>query len=254
MNPIVIKNLVKKFGPVTAISDLSLEIEAHEIFALLGPDGSGKTTTSRILAAVMDPTGGEAKVASFDVRRESEKIKEKIGYMPQAFGLYPDLSIEENIDFYADIYGISRRDRLPRMNRLLDFTGLAPFVKRLAGRLSGGMKQKLALTCALIHTPEILILDEPTLGVDPVSRREFWKLLYELLKDGATILVTTSYMDEAQRCNRAGLLHRGRLIACDKPDSIRSQVRDLTNNTVTPSLEDAFIFLIKRSEDSDGRV
>lgn len=239
VNPIVTKNLVKKFGAVTALDGLDIEVRPNELFALLGPDGAGKTTASRILAGIMNPTDGEASVFSFDVRKESEKIKEKIGYMPQIFGLYPDLTVEENINFYADIYGISPSGRRPRFERLMELTNLAPFTRRLAANLSGGMKQKLALACALIHTPEILILDEPTLGVDPVSRREFWKLLYELLKDGATIMVTTSYMDEAQRCNRVGLLHQGRLVFCSDPETVKAQVAGVLSEITSPGQEEA---------------
>lgn len=224
MNPIRIQRLGRSFQKAAALHDLSMEIYPQELFAILGPDGSGKTTLCRILAGILDPSDGEARVAGHDVVQGREKIKEVIGYMPQNFGLYQDLTVDENIHFYADLYGISREERRPRMERLLAITNLSPFTRRLARDLSGGMKQKLTLSCCLIHTPKILILDEPTLGVDPASRREFWKLLYDLLKEGVTILVSTSYMDEAQRCSRVALLYRGEIAALGSPEELRSLV------------------------------
>ena len=223
MNEAAIKtvNLKKTFGGAVAVDDLSLEIKRGELFGMVGPDGAGKTTTMRMLAAIMEPTSGEAWVAGHSVLHEGEQIKEKIGYMSQKFGLYEDLTVMENIIFYADLYEVVKRERPSRVERLLGFSNLTPFKDRLAGRLSGGMKQKLGLACALIHTPEVLFLDEPTNGVDPVSRRDFWKILYDLLKEGVTIFVSTSYLDEAERCTRISLMHKGRIIMDDSPGAVK---------------------------------
>jgi ABC-2 type transport system ATP-binding protein len=214
-------NLKKAFGGAMAVDDLNLEIKKGELFGMVGPDGAGKTTTMRMLAAIMEPTSGEAWVAGHSVLHEGELIKEKIGYMSQKFGLYEDLTVMENIIFYADLYEVVKRERPSRVERLLGFSNLTPFKDRLAGRLSGGMKQKLGLACALIHTPEVLFLDEPTNGVDPVSRRDFWKILYDLLKEGVTIFVSTSYLDEAERCTRISLMHKGRIIMDDSPGAVK---------------------------------
>ena len=178
-----------------------------------------------MLAGILDPTAGDAWVAGRHTVREAEALKEDIGYMSQRFGLYPDLTVWENLEFYADIYGVSRRDRAGTMERLLAFSHLTPFSKRLAGNLSGGMKQKLGLACALVHTPKVLLLDEPTNGVDPVSRRDFWRILYQLLRGNVTIVVTTAYLDEAERCGRLALMHRGRLIAVGTPDEVKRTMR-----------------------------
>jgi len=213
--------LTKAFGNNTAVDHLDLEIGRGELFGLVGPDGAGKTTTMRLLTTVMEPTSGEAFVAGHSVTSEGERIKEKIGYMSQRFGLYEDLTVMENILFYADIYDVSEEERPSRIERLLSFSNLTPFKDRLAGKLSGGMKQKLGLACALIHTPEVLFLDEPTNGVDPVSRRDFWKILYDLLKENVTIFVSTAYLDEAERCSRIGLMHKGRLLITDEPVNIK---------------------------------
>jgi len=223
MNDAAIKtvNLKKSFGGALAVDGLSLEIKKGELFGMVGPDGAGKTTTMRMLAAIMEPTSGEAWVAGHSVLHEGEQIKEKIGYMSQKFGLYEDLTVMENIIFYADLYEVVKRERPSRVERLLGFSNLTPFKNRLAGRLSGGMKQKLGLACALIHTPEVLFLDEPTNGVDPVSRRDFWKILYDLLKEGVTIFVSTSYLDEAERCTRISLMHKGRIIMDDSPGAVK---------------------------------
>ena len=216
--------LTKRFGPLTAVDRLSLTVAAGELFGLVGSDGAGKTTTMRMLAGIMDPDDGEARVLGRDTAQESEAIKDELGYMSQRFGLYPDLTLLENIHFYADIYGLSRKGRGEKIERLLAFSNLSPFRKRLAGNLSGGMKQKLGLACALIHTPKVLLLDEPTNGVDPVSRRDFWRILYQLLKEGVTIFVTTAYLDEAERCHRVGLIHKGELLACDTPRDLKRLV------------------------------
>ncbi len=217
------ESLGKSFGTVRALDGITLEVRKGELFGLVGPDGAGKSTLMRLLAAVMEPTSGNAWVASYPIDKASEKIKEKIAYMPQRFGLYEDLTVMENLVFYADIYDVPKAERPVRMDRLLGFSGLTPFTGRLAGQLSGGMKQKLGLACALIHTPEILFLDEPTNGVDPVSRRDFWKILYELLKEGTTIFVSTSYLDEAERCTEVGLIYEGRLLEKDTPAAIKAR-------------------------------
>jgi len=218
---IKISGLTRSFGDNIAVNGLSLEIKKGELFGLVGPDGAGKTTTLRLLAGIMEPTSGEAWVAGHSVVNDAEKVKEKIGYMPQRFGLYEDLTVLENMDFYADLYEVAKKERSTRMERLLGFSNLTPFKERLAGKLSGGMKQKLGLACALIHTPEVLLLDEPTNGVDPVSRRDFWKILYGLLKEGITILVSTAYLDEAERSTRVGLIHNGRLLVKDEPERLK---------------------------------
>lgn len=216
--------LTKIFGNYPAVDNLDLEIQKGELFGLVGPDGAGKTTIMRLLSAILDPTSGEAWVAGHSILNEGEKIKEKIGYMSQRFGLYEDLTVMENIFFYADLYEVPRKERPARIERLLGFSNLTPFKDRLAGKLSGGMKQKLGLACALIHTPEILFLDEPTNGVDPVSRRDFWRILYDLLKEGVTILVSTAYLDEAERCTQVGLIHKGRLMMKDGPMAIKKSL------------------------------
>jgi ABC-2 type transport system ATP-binding protein len=215
------RSLTKTFGAVTAVAGLDLAMPRGELFALVGPDGGGKTTTLRMLAGILTPSGGEAWVAGHSVIREAEALKEKIAYMSQRFGLYGDLTVLENLHFYADLFEVPKHDRAARIERLLGFSNLTPFKDRLADKLSGGMKQKLGLACALIHTPEIVLLDEPTNGVDPVSRRDFWRILYEMLREGVTILVTTAYLDEAERCHRVGLMHQGRLMAVDTPGAVK---------------------------------
>ena len=225
MDAIRTENLTKRFGDLVAVDSLTLSVAQGEIFGLVGPDGAGKTTTMRLLTSIMTPTGGDAWVGGRHIVREAEAIKEEIGYMSQRFGLYPDLSVMENIHFYADIYGVPGREREARIERLLSFSKLTPFKERLAGNLSGGMKQKLGLACALIHTPRVLFLDEPTNGVDPVSRRDFWRILYQLLREGVTIFVSTAYLDEAERCNRVGLMHRGKLLAIGAPDEVKRLMR-----------------------------
>jgi ABC-2 type transport system ATP-binding protein len=225
MDAIRIEALTKSFDGVKAVDGLTLNVAEGEIFGLVGPDGAGKTTTMRLLTAIMEPTSGEAWVAGHHIVKEAEAVKEDIGYVSQRFGLYPDLTVMENIDFYADIYGVPRRGRAERIDRLLAFSNLTPFQKRLAGNLSGGMRQKLGLACALIHTPKVLFLDEPTNGVDPVSRRDFWRILYQLLRERVTIFISTAYLDEAERAHRVGLLHRGRLLAMGTPDEVKRLMR-----------------------------
>jgi ABC-2 type transport system ATP-binding protein len=217
-------NLTKAFGDNIAVDNLNLEIKKGELFGLVGPDGAGKTTTMRLLTAITEPTSGEAWVAGHSVLKEGERIKEKIGYMSQRFGLYEDLAVMENIIFYADLYEVPQKERPRRIERLLGFSNLTPFKDRLAGKLSGGMKQKLGLACALIHTPEVLFLDEPTSGVDPVSRRDFWRILYDLLKEEVTIFVSTAYLDEAERCTRLGLIHKGSMLMEDRPEKVKKSL------------------------------
>ena len=216
-----ITDLTKSFDHAVAVDNLNLEVKKGELFGLVGPDGAGKTTIMRLLAAVLRPTSGEAWVAGCSILNQEEEIKERIGYMSQRFGLYEDLTVMENITFYADLYDVPRKERASRFDRLLGFSNLTPFKGRLAGNLSGGMKQKLGLACALVHTPEVLFLDEPTGGVDPVSRRDFWRILYDLLKERITIFISTAYLDEAERCTRIGLIYRGHMLITDEPSSVK---------------------------------
>ncbi len=225
METIKIEGLTKRFGKTTAVDQLTLSVFTGEVFGLVGPDGAGKTTTMRLLTAIMAPTSGDAWVAGHHIVREAGAINDDIGYMAQRFGLYPDLTVAENIAFYADIYGVPQKGREAKVDQLLSFSNLLPFKKRLAGNLSGGMKQKLGLACALIHTPKVLFLDEPTNGVDPVSRRDFWRILYHLLQEKVTIFVSTAYLDEAERCSRVALIHKGRLLAIGTPDEVKKLSR-----------------------------
>jgi ABC-2 type transport system ATP-binding protein len=215
------RDLTKRFGTVTAVDRLTLSIPPGEIFGLVGPDGAGKTTTLRLLTGVMQPTTGSVSVLDQDITRDPEAVRHRIGYVPQNSSLYADLSVLENLQFHADLFGIPRAERDRKAAELLAFSRLEPFAKRLCRNLSGGMRQKLALCAALIHRPEVLFLDEPTIGVDPVSRREFWLLIHQLLQQGLTLLVTTPYLDEAERCHRVGLMDHGRLVACDSPSGLR---------------------------------
>jgi ABC-2 type transport system ATP-binding protein len=214
------------------VDRLDLAISPGEMFGLVGPDGAGKTTTLRLLCGLLDPTDGAAMVAAYDVGRQLDSVKDRIGYMAQRFGLYVDLTVDENMEFYADLFGITDSERATLIPTLLHMTRMEAFRKRGAGKLSGGMKQKLALMCALLHHPQILFLDEPTNGVDPVSRRDFWAILYRLVKDGMTVLITTAYLDEAERCNRVGLMHEGRLIRCDAPDRLKTEVEEICYEVV----------------------
>jgi ABC-2 type transport system ATP-binding protein len=225
MDAIRCENLAKSFGSLAAVDGLSFSVAEGEIFGLVGPDGAGKTTTMRLLTAIMDPTSGDAWIMGRHTVRDAERIHDEIGYMSQRSGLYPDLTVMENLAFYADIYDVPRRGRREKIERLLAFGNLAPFRRRLAGDLSGGMKQKLGLACTLIHTPRVLFLDEPTSGVDPVSRRDFWRLLYQLLREKVTIFVATAYLDEAERASRLALVHAGRLLACGTPDEVKRLMR-----------------------------
>lgn len=221
---ISISNLTKQFGETTAIQNLSLTIQPGETFGLIGPDGAGKTTTMRMISTAMNPTSGRVTVGDVDTMRDPEAIKKMIGYMPQRFALYPDLTVLENLNFFADVFGSPRAQRAELIERLLGFARLTEFQTRLARNLSGGMQKKLALAATLMHRPRVLLLDEPTTGVDPVSRREFWDLLTEVHLQGVTIIISTPYLDEAERCNRVGLMYRGELIACDDPRKLRDDL------------------------------
>lgn len=215
-----VEGLTRHFGEAVAVDDLSFRVEAGELFGIVGPDGAGKTTTLRMLAGVLPPTSGRGVVDGVDVREDPEGAKPGIAYMSQQFGLYQDLTVRENMDFYADLYRVPASARPRRRERLFAFSNLGPFQDRLAGQLSGGMKQKLSLSCALIHHPRVLLLDEPTFGVDPISRRDLWLILHEMVAEGVTVMVSTSYLDEAERCDRVALLHRGRALALDTPDRL----------------------------------
>ena len=217
---VTLAGISKRFGATQAIRDLTLAVRRGEMFGLIGPDGAGKTTTIRTICGLLRPDAGEVRVFGLDPVRDHRRLTDSIGYFSQRFNLYADLSIDENIAFFAEIHGV--RDYAARRDRLLEMTRLGPFRRRLAGRLSGGMKQKLALACTLVHEPEIVVLDEPTTGVDPVSRREFWKLLSEFLAHGITIVMATPYLDEAERCARVALLYDGRLLALDRPGALRA--------------------------------
>jgi ABC-2 type transport system ATP-binding protein len=222
---VILSNVEKIFGKsreerIVAVDQLSLKIEEGEIFSLVGPDGAGKTTIIRMMCGVLAPTGGSISLLGLDIRKQKAEVKKHIGYLSQRFSLYQDLTIDENIDFFAEIHKV--RKFKERKEELLEFTRLSRFRDRLAGRLSGGMKQKLALACTLIHTPDIIFLDEPTTGVDPVSRRDFWKILSSLLKSGITIVISTPYLDEAERSTRVALMNHGKLLNCDTPDRVKS--------------------------------
>ncbi|HSQ04227.1 MAG TPA: ABC transporter ATP-binding protein, partial [Burkholderiales bacterium] len=206
---------------LTAVNTLTFDVAPGELFGLVGPDGAGKTTTLRMLSGVLRPSSGDALVGGVSVAKDPEGVKHRIAYMSQRFGLYADLSVRENIDFYADLYQVPRRERPARLERLYHFSNLGQFEDRLAGQLSGGMKQKLSLCCALIHQPEVLLLDEPTFGVDPISRRDLWLILHEMVAQGVTVLVSTAYMDEAERCDHVAMLDRGAVVALDRPDVLQ---------------------------------
>jgi ABC-type multidrug transport system ATPase subunit len=228
-NPAVsVSELTHTFGDLKALDALSFDVAAGELFGIVGPDGSGKTTTLRILAGVLRPTAGDATVVGTSVAKDPEGVKHRIAYMSQRFGLYTDLSVRENIEFYADLYGVPRKARKARLERLYAFSQLGQFEKRLAGALSGGMKQKLSLCCALIHEPEVLLLDEPTFGVDPISRRELWLIVHEMVANGMTAIVSTAYLDEAERCDRVALLNKGRLAALAAPAVLQGSLRGRT--------------------------
>jgi ABC-2 type transport system ATP-binding protein len=213
--------LVRRFGPLTAVDNVGFEVRRGEVFGLVGPDGAGKTTIMRMLATVLRPDAGTISIEGINAVADPEAAKSAISYMPQRFGLYEDLTVAENLFFYAELFAVPRKERIARGAQLLEAAGLTPFQRRLAGRLSGGMKQKLGLVCALIHTPRVLLLDEPTTGVDPVSRRDFWAILYNLRESGVSIVLSTAYMDEAERCSRLALLHAGKIRICDTPAGLK---------------------------------
>jgi len=237
-------HLTKRFGRVVAVEDLNLRIARGEIFGLIGPDGAGKTTAIRLLAAIMVPTKGRATVGGFDTVRQAEKTRRLIGYMPQRFSLYGDLSVIENLSFFADIFSVRGRERRERIDQLLHFARLTEFRKRRADHLSGGMQKKLALACTLIHKPQVLFLDEPTTGVDPISRRDFWNILSDLHLEGVTLLVSTPYMDEAERCSRVGLMFEGRLMLSGRPDQLKRSVSGDMLALSTPQLSQARELLV----------
>jgi len=219
-----VEGLSRQFGCLTAVDALSFSVGAGELFGIVGPDGAGKTTTLRMLAGVLRPTAGDAWIAGHSVRGDPEAVKARIAYMSQRFGLYADLTVRENIDFYADLYGVPQSERARRVARLHEFSGLGPFAGRLAGKLSGGMQQKLSLSCALVHEPSVLLLDEPTFGVDPISRRDLWLILHETVARGVTVVTSTAYLDEAERCDRVLLLQSGVAAALDAPAILQQQL------------------------------
>ena len=236
-------NLTRRFDGLTAVAQLNLRIERGEVFGLLGPNGSGKTTTIRMLCGLLEPSEGSALVAGIDVTVAPEQIKQRIGYMAQKVGMYEDLTVAENLDFYAGIYGLARAAKRSRVQAVIEFLDLRERLVQLAGELSGGWKQRLALACALIHEPDLLFLDEPTAGVDPAARRRFWQTIHDLARGGTTVLVTTHYMDEAEQCLRLGMMSRGHLIALGTPTEVAAQVGGRT-------LEDAFVILQERDQGS----
>ena len=237
-NVISINNLKKSYKEVVAVNGISISVGQGELFGLVGPDGAGKTTTIRICCGLTNADEGEVKIFGRNILEHRKEIQNEIGYLSQKFSLYGDLSVDENIEFFAEIHQV--RDFHSRRDELLQFTRLTPFRKRLADQLSGGMKQKLALACSLIHKPKILFLDEPTTGVDPVSRRDFWKILSSLLKEGITIFMTTPYLDEAERCNRVALMHRGEIIGLDTPERIKNSVGKKSIEIITNDIKSSY--------------
>ena len=242
-NSITVSKLTKKFGDFTAVDGISFNVKEGEIFGFLGPNGAGKSTTIRMLCGILEPTSGSGTVAGLDISKDSEKIKERIGYMSQKFSLYEDLTVSENLDFYAGIYQTPRAGRKERKEMMIEMAGLKGRENELTANLSGGWKQRLALGCATIHDPKILFLDEPTSGVDPVSRRNFWKLIYTLSRQGTTVLVTTHFMDEAEHCNNLALISDGTIIASGSPVQLKTQYS-------MPSLDDVFVSLIRKRIDA----
>ncbi len=247
------KNLVKRFetqtGTVNAIDGVTLQVRRGETYGLIGPDGAGKTTMTRVILGLLTRTGGESSILGFDSMRDVYEIRERIGYIAQQFALAPDMTVMENMRFFASVQGVSREVQRQRVPELLEFAGLSNFPKRLAGKLSGGMKKKLALACSLVHEPAVVMLDEPTLGVDPVSRREFWNLLGNLRTEkGLTIFVCTPYMDEAERCNYVGLMYEGKLIATDPPQQIKTMVP----GRLLEFIPSDFMPALRLVEDMDG--
>jgi len=252
MNEIIkINNLKKSYGDIKAVKNISLEINESEMFGLVGPDGAGKTTTIRILCGLMNPDSGNIEILSSELKKKRKEIQNQIGYLSQKFSLYGDLSVDENIEFFADIHNVNGFEE--RRNELLAFTRLTNFRDRLADKLSGGMKQKLALACSLIHKPKLIFLDEPTTGVDPVSRRDFWKILSDLQKEKITILMTTPYLDEAERCNRVALMNNGEIIAVDTPQNIKASINKQVVEIITDDIKKTYSIL-KEKFGTDAQI
>jgi len=235
---IKIERLIKSYKNISAVNGVTYSVAKGEMFGLVGPDGAGKTTTIRMLTGLLKPDSGNAQVLNYDLKTQKNKIKNEIGYLSQKFSLYGDLTIDENIEFFADIHGV--KNFKERRNELLEFTRLTPFRERLADKLSGGMKQKLALGCTLIHKPKIIFLDEPTTGVDPVSRRDFWKILSDLQKDGITIFMTTPYLDEAERCNKIALMNNGEIMSWDTPKNVKASLKEQIVEIVCSPIRHAY--------------
>jgi ABC-2 type transport system ATP-binding protein len=252
MNEIIkIENLAKRYADILAVNNISLSVGEGEMFGLVGPDGAGKTTTIRILCGLLKPDSGTVEVLGSDLKKKKKEIQNQIGYLSQKFSLYGDLSVDENIEFFADIHNVKGFEK--RRDDLLAFTRLTPFRDRLAEKLSGGMRQKLALACSLIHKPKILFLDEPTTGVDPVSRRDFWKILSDLQKDGITILMTTPYLDEAERCNRVALMNKGEFIAVDTPQNTKASMNEQVIEIITDNIKKTYS-LLKEKFGTDAQI
>jgi len=249
---LVFDRVVKRYGALTAVNGLSFEVARGEMFGLIGPDGAGKTTTIRLLCGLLHVDEGRVRVLDHDPVAEHRAMTAKVGYLSQRFSLYGDLSIDENIAFFAEIHGVG--DYHARRDRLLELTQLIPFRSRLADQLSGGMKQKLALACTLVHEPDVILLDEPTTGVDPVSRREFWKLLSQFLAQGITIFMSTPYLDEAERCTRVALLHEGRLLALDEPGHLRASLPGTLFELIVPDPRGAVSALRSKAGVTDAQV
>ena len=233
---IEVQNISKHFGDISAVSSLTFNVKRGEIFGIVGPDGAGKSTLLRIIASILSPNEGTITIKDINVHKYPFRIKENLAYMPQRFGLYEDLTVEENIHFFGRLFGVRHKEILNRIKRLYQFSRLEPFKDRLAGKLSGGMKQKLGLACSLIHSPEVILLDEPTNGVDPVSRREFWRILYDLLSEGVTIVVSTAYLDEAERCTRVALMHSGKFLTLGTPSEIKSSIKSTLLEILAPDI------------------
>lgn len=242
-----VHELTRFFGRFTAVDHISFDVQDGEIFGFLGANGAGKTTTIRMLCGLLLPSSGEAKVEGFDIYTQTEEIKEVVGYMSQKFSLYEDLTVYENLEFYGGIYGLSNRAFSSALQRFVQFTGLKPYYKRLTRDIPLGWKQRLALTCALLHQPKLLFLDEPTAGVDPISRRNFWKLIYELSQSGTTIFVTTHYMDEAEFCHRLSIMHEGKILDIGSPSTLKRKYRK-------KSIEEVFIHLVRGAMRSGGKA
>ncbi|MFH0976884.1 MAG: ABC transporter ATP-binding protein [Spirochaetota bacterium] len=252
MDILVINNLSKRFKEIAAVSSLSFSVHKGEIFGIVGPDGAGKSTLMRLIAGILSPGEGSVIIKDLNVHENAFLIKENLAYMPQRFGLYEDLTVEENIFFFGKLFGVPRREIQERIKRLYMFSRLEPFKDRLAGKLSGGMKQKLGLACSLVHRPDLILLDEPTNGVDPVSRREFWKILYDLLSDGVTIVVSTAYLDEAERCTRVALMYNGSFLTLGTPDEIKKSIKNTLLEIISSDIWEAEKIL--RGSDSYSHV